>query len=113
MCVTETAIKILDVGLIHYIALSTALFCIGVVGLIVTRNIIRVLMSIEIILAAVNINFVAFANYTDLGDLKGQVFAIFIMAVAAAEAALGLAILLALYRNKPTVDTEEYKELRG
>ncbi len=113
MCVEEIVIKILDVGLIHYIALSTALFCIGILGLIVTRHIIRVLMSIEIILSAVNINMVAFANYTDLGDFKGQVFAIFIMAVAAAEAAIGLAILLALYRNKPTVDTEEYKELRG
>lgn len=113
MCVAEIAVKILDVGLIHYIALSAALFCIGILGLIVTRNVIRVLMSIEIILSAVNINMVAFANYTDLAGLKGQVFAIFIMAVAAAEAALGLAILLALYRNKPTVDTEEYKELRG
>ena len=113
MSVEEILIKIFNVELTHYIALSAALFCIGILGLIVSRNIIRVLMSIEIILSAVNINFVAFANYTDLSDLKGQVFAIFIMAVAAAEAALGLAILLALYRNKPSVDTEEYKELKG
>lgn len=113
MCVLEIAEKILNIGLVHYIALSAALFSIGILGLITTRNIIRVLMSIEIILSAVNINFVAFANYTDLGEMRGQIFAIFIMAVAAAEAALGLAILLALYRNKPTVDTEEHKELRG
>jgi len=100
-------------GLTHYLLLGAALFCIGILGIITSRNIIKVLMSIEILLNAVNINMVAFANYTDLGELKGQVFAIFIMAVAAAEAALGLAILIALYRNKPTVDVEEYKSLRG
>ncbi len=109
----EILIKIFNVELTHYLVLSAVLFCIGVIGLIVSRNVIRVLMSIEILLSSVNINFVAFANYTDLGSLKGQVFAIFVMAVAAAEAALGLAILLALYRNKPSVDTEEYKELKG
>ncbi len=109
----EILIKIFNVELTHYIVLSLILFCIGIMGLIISRNVIRVLMSIEILLSAVNVNFVAFANYTDLSDLKGQVFAIFIMAVAAAEAALGLAILLALYRNKPSVDTEEYKELKG
>lgn len=109
----QILINIFNVGLTHYIALSAALFCIGILGLISSRNVIRVLMSIEIVLCAVNINFVAFANYTDLGDLKGQVFAIFIMAVAAAETALGLALLLALYRNKPSVDTENYKELKG
>ena len=113
MSIEEIAVKFFNVGLTHYIALSAALFCIGILGLIVTRNVIKVLMSIEILLSAVNINFVAFANYTDLGEIKGQIFAIFIMAVAAAEAALGLALLLALYRNKPTVDTEEYRELKG
>lgn len=109
----EILIKIINVELTHYLILSAVLFCIGLMGLVISRNVIRVLMSIEILLSAVNINFVAFANYTDLGEIKGQVFAIFIMAVAAAEAALGLAILLALYRNKPSVDTEEYKELKG
>ncbi|EKE02330.1 MAG: NADH dehydrogenase subunit K [uncultured bacterium] len=101
------------IGLTHYLILGAILFCIGILGLITSRNAIKVLMSIEILLNAVNINFVAFANYTDLGELKGQVFAIFIMAVAAAEAALGLAILIALYRNKPTVDVEEYTLLKG
>jgi len=103
----------MEVGLIHFIILSAILFCIGILGLIVSRNIIKVLMSIEILLNAVNINFVAFANYTDLGELKGQVFAIFIMAIAAAEAAVGLALLIALYRNKPSVDVEEYDILKG
>jgi len=109
----EVILKIFNVGLTHYLILATILFCIGILGLIISRNIIRVLMSIEILLCAVNINFVAFANYNDINNLQGQVFAIFIMAVAAAEAALGLAILLSLYRNKPTVDTEEMKELKG
>lgn len=113
MCIEEIALKVLKVGLIHYLTLSTALFCIGLLGLIISRNVIRVLMSIEIMLNAVNINFAAFANYSDINNLQGQVFAVFIMAVAAAEAALGLAILLALYRNKHTVDTEEINELKG
>ncbi|HBG48276.1 MAG TPA: NADH-quinone oxidoreductase subunit NuoK [Cyanobacteria bacterium UBA9971] len=109
----EVILKIFNVGLTHYLILGAILFCIGILGLIISRNIIRVLMSIEILLCAININFVAFANYNDINNLQGQVFAIFIMAVAAAEAALGLAILLSLYRNKPTVDTEEMKELKG
>ena len=101
------------VGLTHYLILGTMLFCIGILGLIVSRNVIKILMSIEILLNAVNINFAAFANYTDIPELKGQVFAIFIMAIAAAEAALGLAILIALYRNKPTVDVNEIESLKG
>jgi len=109
----DIILKIFNVGLTHYLILGAILFCIGILGLIISRNVIRVLMSIEILLCAVNINFVAFANYNDINNLQGQVFAIFIMAVAAAEAALGLAILLSLYRNKPTVDTEEMKELKG
>ena len=113
MCIEEIALKVFNVGLTHYLILGSILFCIGILGLIITRNVIRVLMSIEILLAAVNINFVAFANYGDLNQIQGQVFAIFIMAIAAAEAALGLAILLSLYRNKPTVDTEEMNELKG
>lgn len=104
---------ILNVGLTHYLLLAAVLFCIGIMGIIVSKNIIRVLMSLELILNAVNINFVAFANYTDLGELNGHIFALFIMAIAAAEAAIGLAILISLYRNKPTVNTEEYKELKG
>jgi len=103
----------MEVGLNHFIILSAILFCIGIFGLIVSQNVIKVLMSIEILLNAVNINFVAFTNYTDLGELKGQVFAIFIMAIAAAEAAVGLALLIALYRNKPSVDVEEYDILKG
>lgn len=101
------------VGLTHYLVLSAILFCIGLWGLIVSKNVIKVLMSIELLLNAVNINMIAFANYTDLINIKGQIFALFIMAIAAAEVALGLAILISLYRNKPTVDVEEYNLLKG
>ena len=106
-------LNIFSLGLTYYLLLSAALFCIGILGLIISKNIIKVLMSVEIILNAVNINLVAFANYTDLGEAKGQIFALFVMAVAAAEAALGLAILISLYRNKPTVDVDEYNSLKG
>jgi NADH-quinone oxidoreductase subunit K len=90
---------------VHYLVLSAALFTIGVIGVMVRRNIIIVFMSIELMLNAVNINLVAFSH--QLGHVVGQVFAIFVIAVAAAEAAVGLGIILALYRNKETVNVDE------
>jgi len=110
---TDIMNSIIQINLTHFIVLSAALFCIGILGLIISRNLLRVLMSIEILLCSVNINLAAFANYSDINNIQGQVFAVFVMAIAAAEAALGLAILLSLYRNKPTVDTEEITELKG
>jgi NADH-quinone oxidoreductase subunit K len=89
----------------HYMFLSAALFIIGVVGVMVRRNIIIIFMSIELILNAVNINLVAFS--AQLQNTVGQVFAIFVIAVAAAEAAVGLGIILAFYRNKETVNIDE------
>ena len=89
----------------HYVLLSAALFTIGVIGVMVRRNIIIIFMSIELMLLAVNINLVAFSK--DLQNTVGQVFAIFVIAVAAAEAAVGLAIILAFYRNKETVNIDE------
>jgi NADH-quinone oxidoreductase subunit K len=94
----------------HYLVLSAALFTIGVIGVMVRRNIIVVLMSIELMLNAVNINLAAFSY--QLHDAAGQVFAIFIVAVAAAEAAVGLGIILAFYRNQETVDIDEMNMLR-
>ena len=85
--------------------LSAALFMIGVVGVMTRRNIIIIFMSIELILNAVNINLIAFS--AQLNDVTGQVFAIFVIAVAAAEAAVGLGIILAFYRNKETVNIDE------
>jgi len=94
----------------HYSILSAALFIIGVVGVLVRRNIIIIFMSIELILNAVNINLVANARH--LENLVGQVFVVFVIAVAAAEAAVGLGILLAFFRNKETVNIDEMNVMR-
>ena len=101
----------LDVGTTHYLVLSFLLFAIGVVGILSRRNMITVLMSIELVLNSVNINFIAFSY--QLGDLTGQIFAIFTIAVAAGEAAVGLGILLALYRLRETTQLDRAAELRG
>ena len=94
----------------HYMLLSAALFIIGVAGVMMRRNIIIIFMSIELILNAVNINLVAFSAHVQ--NLVGQVFAIFVIAVAAAEAAVGLGIILAFYRNKETVNIDEMNLMR-
>ncbi|MCH2252719.1 MAG: NADH-quinone oxidoreductase subunit NuoK [Vicinamibacterales bacterium] len=94
----------------HYTILSAALFTIGVIGVLVRRNIIIIFMSIELILNAVNINLVA--NARQLENLVGQVFVVFVIAVAAAEAAVGLGILLAFFRNKETVNIDEMNVMR-
>ena len=94
----------------HYLVLSAALFTIGLAGVMVRRNIIIVFMSIELMLNAVNINLVAYSN--QLQNLVGQVFAIFVIAVAAAEAAVGLGIILAFYRNKETINIDEMNLMR-
>ena len=94
----------------HYMVLSAALFMIGVAGVLLRRNIIVIFMSIELILNAVNINLIAFSY--QIGNGVGQVFAIFVIAVAAAEAAVGLGIILAFYRNKETVNIDEMNLMR-
>ena len=102
----------LEVGLTHYLTLAGILFTVGVFGMFLNRkNVIVILMSVELMLLAVNINFVAFSAY--LGDLVGQVFTMFILTVAAAEAAIGLAILVVFFRNKGTIAVEEIADLRG
>lgn len=101
-----------DISLMHFLVLGALLFTIGVCGIFINRkSIITILMSIELMLLAVNINFVAFS--THLGDLAGQIFTIIILTVAAAEAAIGLAILVVFYRNKGSIDVEEVSEMRG
>jgi NADH-quinone oxidoreductase subunit K len=94
-----------------YLMLSATLFSIGLVGVILRRNMITVLMCIELMLNAVNINLVAFSNH--LGTLEGQVFTIFVITVAAGEAAVGLAIIIQLYRLRSTINVDEVKELHG
>lgn len=96
----------------YYLLLAAALFCIGIYGLVTSRNVIRVLMSIELLLNAVNINLMAFSNYLDPATATGQVFVVFVISIAAAEAAVGLAIVLAIYRNRDTVDMEEFNLLK-
>jgi len=95
-----------------FLIVSSALFCIGIWGLFNSRNAVRVLMSIEFMLNAVNINLMAFSSYVDNNLIQGQVFTIFVITVAAAEAAVGLAILLSLYRNRVTVDMESFNLLK-
>ena len=100
----------LEITPLHYSVLSAALFMIGVIGVLVRRNIIIIFMSIELILNAVNINLVALSDH--LENLVGQVFVVFVIAVAAAEAAVGLGIIIAFYRNKETVNIDEMSLMR-
>lgn len=98
--------------LAHYLILGAILFAIGIFGIFLNRrNLIILLMSIELVLLAVNMNFVAFSSY--LGDMHGQVFVFFILTVAAAESAIGLAILVLLFRNKTSINAEDLNSLKG
>ena len=99
------------IGIENYIFLSTLLFCVGVFGVLYRRNAIIMFMSIEIMLNAVNLLFVAFSTYHQ--DAQGQVFVFFSMAVAAAEVAVGLAILVAIFRNLSSIDIDNLKNLKG
>ena len=100
------------ISLSHYLVLGAVLFAISVVGIFLNRrNIIVLLMAIELMLLAVNLNFIAFSHY--LGDLDGQVFVFFILTVAAAESAIGLAILVVLFRNLSSIDVEDMDSLKG
>jgi NADH-quinone oxidoreductase subunit K len=100
------------ISLTDYLVLGAILFALGVVGIFINRkNIIVLLMCIELILLAVNTNFVAFSHF--LGDTAGQVFVFFILTVAAAEAAIGLAFLVVVFRNRGTIDVEELDSLKG
>ena len=102
----------MTIGLSSYLTVAALLFTIGVLGIFLNRkNIIIILMSVELILLAVNINFVAFSVF--LGDLVGQVFALFILTVAAAEAAIGLAILVVYFRNRGTIAVEDVNQMKG
>jgi len=102
----------LEVGIIHYLIVAAILFVIGVSGIFINRkNIIVILMSVELMLLAVNINFVAFSAH--LNDLAGQIFTIFILTVAAAEAAIGLAILVIYYRNRGNIAVDDANLMKG
>ena len=102
----------MQIGLTHYLTVAAILFTLGVLGIILNRkNIIIILMSVELILLSVNINLVTFSSF--LGDLTGQVFSLFILTVAAAEAAIGLAILVTYFRNRGSIAVEDINMMKG
>ena len=102
----------IEIGLGHYLTLGAIIFAIGVIGIFLNRkNVVVILMSIELILLAVNINLVSFSIFTN--DLTGQIFTMFVLTVAAAEAAIGLAIIVVFYRNKGTIRVQEIDSLKG
>ena len=102
----------MEIGLSHYLTVAAILFTLGIFGIFLNRkNIIVILMSIELMLLAVNINLVAFS--TTLGDLVGQIFAMFVLTVAAAEAAIGLAILVVYFRNRGSIEVEDVNLMKG
>ena len=100
------------IGLPHYLVLSAALFALGILGLLTRRNAVNVLMSIELILNAANVNLVAFSRFS-AGNMAGQIFAVFVIVIAAAEVAVGLAIVLTLYRLRRTPNLDEADILKG
>lgn len=102
----------MTIGLAHYLTVAACLFTLGILGIFLNRkNVIVILMSVELMLLAVNINLVAFSHF--LGDLAGQVFALFILTVAAAEAAIGLAIIVVYYRNRGSIAVEDINMMKG
>jgi len=102
----------MTVGLGHYLSVAAVLFTLGIFGIFLNRkNVIIILMSIELILLSVNINMVAFSSF--LGDITGQIFALFVLTVAAAEAAIGLAILVVFYRSRGTIAVEDINMMKG
>jgi len=102
----------MEIGLAHYLTVAAILFTLGVFGIFLNRkNVIVILMSVELMLLAVNINLVAFS--THLGDLTGQIFAMFVLTVAAAEAAIGLAILVIYFRNRGSIAVEDINLMKG
>lgn len=98
------------IGLSHYLALSGLIFSIGLVGVATSRNVLKILLSLELLLNAANLSFVAFSRFN--GDYTGQVIVFFVMLVAAAEVAVGLAIVVLMYRNAQTVQADQFREMK-
>lgn len=104
--------SLMTIGLHHYLILSGVLFTLGIMGIFLNRrNVIVMLMSVELILLSVNLNFVAFSHY--LGDISGQIFTLFILTVAAAESAIGLAILVVYFRNRNSIKVDDIHMMHG
>ena len=103
----------IEIGLTHYLLLGAVLFTCGVVCMAVKRNAIGILMGVELVLNAATVNFVAFAHFSETFQVEGQIFALFVIVLAAAEAAVALAIVLNFYNNHSTVDVDTAEELKG
>jgi len=102
----------LDLKLIHFLVISGVLFCIGIFGVLSRRHLVQILMSVELILNAVLINLIAFSSFSNTSGLTGQMFAVFVIVVAAAEVGVGLAIILSIYRKKKSVDIDNINILK-
>ncbi len=103
----------MTIGLMHYLALAAILFAIGLYGLFTKRNFVAILMCIELMLNAVNINFIAFNHFMPVNDLIGQLFAVFSIMVGAAEVAVGLALAFRIYHDRDTVNVDELNKMKG
>lgn len=103
----------MEISLLHYLILALVIFAIGFIGVITSRNIIKVLICIEFIMSAININFIAFSTYKNYMFLSGMVFSMFIIAISAVQTAIGLVLIYFIYKNKTTITSEEIEELKG
>lgn len=103
----------MEITLFHYLLLALILFVLGFIGLVLSKNIIKVLIFIEIIMSAVNINFIAFTSFKNYIFLSGMVFALFITAISAVQSAIGIVLIYFIYRNKDNMSSEEIEELKG
>ncbi len=105
--------QIFNIGLYHYLTFALILFLIGAIGVIISKNIIKILICLEFMLTAVNTNFIAFASYTDSANLHGFVFSIFYISIGAVEIAIALVIFYLMYREKKSINIDNYKELKN
>ena len=103
----------MEISLLHYLILALVIFAIGFIGVITSRNIIKILICIEFIMSAININFIAFSTYKNYMFLSGMVFSMFIIAISAVQTAIGLVLIYFIYKNKTTITSEEIEELKG
>ena len=103
----------MEITLLHYIVLALIIFAIGFIGLIISRNIIKALICIEIIMSAININFIAFTTFKNYMFLSGMVFSLFVIAISAVQSAIALVLIYLIYKDKSSLTTEEIEELKG
>lgn len=104
--------EFLNIGLIHYLLISFLIFALSLLGIIITKNTLKVFIFLELIMSSIALNFIAFANFID-NEVKGMIFALFIMAISAAQLAIGISFILAVYQYKRSIDIEKFTQLKG